>query len=288
MKRLLQYPLPRGNPGELVNTLAPSDPEKAGLLALRFFCVPIKGKNISEKESKFLLDSEHSRYKVLDFEIQAYRWRGSGKKVLLAHGWDDNAARWRPLISLLKSEGFDIMALDAPAHGKSGSEIANAVLYAESIGIVSRDYLPDIVIGHSFGGLSASYCFEKPEQFSVKKLILLAAPSRLSTTFDHFYKSQGFNQIAREAISSTFEEVFGFEISYFTTADFVKNISASGLIIQDEQDPIVPLEEAKIVHQCWQGSELVITQKLGHSLQSISVFRKILNFCKASRPFSLV
>jgi len=203
MKRLLQYPLPQGNPGEHVNTLALSDPEKAALLALRFFCVPIKGKNISEKESKFLLDSEHSRYKV-----------------------------------------------------------------------------PDIVIGHSFGGLSASYCFGKPEQFSVKKLILLAAPSRLSTTFDNFYNSQGFNQIARDAISSTFEEVFGFEILYFTTADFVKNISASGLIIHDEHDPIVPIEEVKIVHQYWQGSELVITQNLGHSLQAPSVFRKILKFCK--------
>ncbi|MCK5821752.1 MAG: alpha/beta hydrolase [Bacteroidales bacterium] len=280
MKRLLQYPLPEGNPGELINNLAPSDPRKAGLLALRFFCTPIKGGGFTEKENKFLSDSEQRRYKVLDFEIQTYRWHGPGKRVLLAHGWDDNAARWRPVISMLKSEGFDIVAMDAPAHGKSGSEIANGVLYAESIRVISNSYLPEIVIGHSFGGLSVSSCCGKSEIQSIKKLILMAAPSKLSTSFDQFYKSQGLNQKAREAVSSTFEEVFGFEISYFTTADFVKKIPASGLIIQDEQDPIIPLEESKIVHQCWQGSELMITQNLGHSLQAPSVFRKIIDFCK--------
>ncbi|MEA1876841.1 MAG: alpha/beta hydrolase [Bacteroidota bacterium] len=280
MKRLLQYSLPQDNPGDLINTLAPSDPRKAGLLALRLFCIPLKGKFFSEKENKFLLDSELRRYKVRDFEIQAYRWHGSGKKVLLAHGWADNAARWRPLISLLKSEGFDIMAIDAPAHGRSGSEIANAVLYAESVGVVSKDFLPDIVIGHSFGGLSASFYYGKPESHTIKKLILLAAPSTVSTSFEHFYTSQNLDQIARDAVSSTFEEVFGYEISYFTTANFVKSMSASGLIIQDVKDPIVPFSEAKIVHQSWPGSELVITQNLGHSLQSSSVFRKILSFCK--------
>ena len=280
MKRLLQYPLPKDNPGEFINTLAPSDPRKAGLLALRLFCIPMKGKDFSEKENKFLLDSELNRYKVRDFEIQTYRWYGSGRKVLLAHGWDDNAARWRPVISLLKAEGFDIMALDAPAHGRSGSEIANAVLYGESIGVVSQDYLPDIVIGHSFGGLSASYYFGKPDSHAINKLILLAAPSKVSTSFEHFYQSQSLNQITRDAVSSTFEEIFGFEILDFTTADFVKRMSASGLIIQDEKDPIVPLSEARIVHQCWQKSELVITQNLGHSLQAPSVFRKILSFCK--------
>ncbi len=184
------------------------------------------------------------------------------------------------MISLLKGEGFDIMAVDAPAHGRSSSEIANGVIFAESLGVVSKDYLPDIAIGHSFGGLSTCYCFGKTDSHQIEKLILLAAPSRLSTSFEQFYQSQNLNEVAMDAVSSTFEEVFGIQISDFTTADFVKNISAKGLIVQDEQDPIVPLEESKIVNQCWPGSELLITQNLGHSLQAPSIFRKILSFCE--------
>ena len=280
MKRLLEYPLPQGNPGEEINALAASDPRQAGLVAIRLFCTPTNGIDFTVKEDKFLLNSDMKRYSVRDFEIQTYRWHGSGKKVLLAHGWDDNAARWRPVISLLKSEGFDVMAVDGPAHGRSSSEITNGILFAESLGVVSKDYLPDIAIGHSFGGLSSCYCFAKEDSHQIEKLILLAAPSRLSTSFEHFYQSQNLNQAARDAVASIFTEVFGFEISYFTTAYFVKQIPAKGLIIQDEQDPIVPLEESRIVNQSWPGSELLITQNLGHSLQAPSIFRKILSFCK--------
>ena len=273
------HSLPAEKPVEYINNLALSNPKLAGEMAMQLFCTPMAGHEYSKREELLMANSLMKRYTVKDFEVQTYRWVGEGKRVLLMHGWDDNSMRWRPLISLLKSEDFDVLALDAPAHGKSGNEFAHGILYAECLNKVAEDYKPDIIIAHSFGGLAASYNYGKLANQEIEKMILLAAPSELETSFNTFYKGFGISQETQKAVAEMFVCMFEFEINCFASSDFVKNVSAKGLVIHDELDPVVPISEAYDIHRNWSGSELLVTQNLGHSLHAPSVFHKIMEFC---------
>ncbi len=145
--------------------------------------------------------------------------------------------------------------------------------------IVAEDYNPDIIIAHSFGALAASYNYGKIANQEIEKMILLAAPSELETSFFTFYKNFGISELTQKAVAEVFISMFEFEINHFATSDFVKNIAAKGLVIHDEMDPIVPLSEAYDIHKAWSGSEILVTQNLGHSLQAPGIYRKILDFC---------
>jgi len=165
--------------GFLINVLSLVSSKLAGNLALTLFSTPLKGK-IKEEEFDFLNTAFKEELKYQDFPIMTYRWLGKGKTVLLVHGWESNAARWKPLIENLKLQGFNIIALDAPAHGKSGSKRFNAILYAEFINIVSKKFNPHIIIGHSVGGMATVFYQHKYQNSEVEKLVLLGAPSNFS------------------------------------------------------------------------------------------------------------
>ena len=70
-----------------------------------------------------------------------YYWEGNNKTILLAHGWESNSFRWKNLITELQRYGYSIVALDAPAHGDSGSKMFNAILYSEFINMLLKDLI---------------------------------------------------------------------------------------------------------------------------------------------------
>ena len=52
-----------------------------------------------------------------------YRWLGKKETILLAHGWESNSFRWKDLIVKLDTAlDYNVIALDAPAHGRSSGE----------------------------------------------------------------------------------------------------------------------------------------------------------------------
>lgn len=276
LKKLKKYVASPRFVGKCLNFLSYILPSKAGAIAYRLFCTPQKGRTFNKKEERFLNSAQQSSLSVRDFEIQTYVWEGGAEKVLLAHGWDSNVARWRGLVPILQKAGLTIIALDAPAHGKSGSKIANGILYAEAIQEAVIAHKPDYVIGHSFGGMSAAFYFSDYEALEIKKLILLGTPSKLSTIMANFNEVLGLGAKAQKATGNYFKKAIGFDIDYFAVESYIKKVELPGLVMHDEQDQIAPYSEAMAVHENWKGSSLFATQGLGHSMQAGSVFRRIV------------
>jgi len=266
--------------GACLNFLAPVFPKRIGAISYRIFCSPQKGRSYTEKEERFLASATQLRLPVRDFEVQTYQWEGGPKKILLAHGWDSNVARWRGLLPVLQKENLTVLALDAPAHGKSGSKIANGILYAEAIEQVVQKFKPDYVVGHSFGGMSAAYYFSDYQALDIKKLILLATPSKLRTIEKNFNNILGLKVRAQEAMNSFFLNKIGFDADYFAVENFMKKVKIPGLVIHDEEDTIAPFEEGLAIHKNWKGSELFKTRGLGHSMQAGSVFKRMVEEIK--------
>lgn len=266
--------------GKSINALAHLSPEKAGRLSFQLFCSPREGRTLNKKEQRFLDQAEQVELQLDHIAIRSYVWEGGKPKVLLAHGYESNSARWRALVPFLVRSGYTVIAIDAPAHGQSGNDTVNGVLYAQSLELAIQHFSPQFAIGHSFGGMSLAYYFSTFEYQSIDKLILMATPSRLRIIIDLFYETLGLTTKSRRAMEDYFTNHFGFTIDFFTVGDFIKQCKIPGLIIHDEEDIVAPIQEAHHIKESWQSSDLLITNGLGHYLQSGQVYKSILNALK--------
>ena len=120
------------------------------------FTTPRAGK-INEEQSDFLHTAYQEELKYENHRIMTYRWLGTKQTILLTHGWESNSARWKKLIIALKNKGFNVVALDAPAHGRSGSSVFNAICKASK---------PLLTPMQCFTWLKAAYSFSNILTFS--------------------------------------------------------------------------------------------------------------------------
>jgi len=210
-----------------------------------------------------------------------YRWLGKKQTVLLVHGWESNSARWKQLILLLKQKGFNVVAMDAPAHGRSGSKVFNAILHSEFIHVVAKHFNPEIIIGHSLGGMSTAFCQHKYRIKNVQKLILIGAPSEFTNVLKRYTDMLGYNQRIVKQIQAIITKQFGTAPTAFSTAKFLETITSEGLIIHDEDDNVIPYEDALQIQQSFKNSALITTKGLGHSLKDDTVTNHICDFIKA-------
>jgi pimeloyl-ACP methyl ester carboxylesterase len=248
--------------------------------AMSLFGTPRSGE-ITDEQSDFLGTSFREEFEYDKLPIMTYRWVGKKQTVLLAHGWESNSARWRQLIEYLNKRDYNVIAIDAPAHGKSGGRLFNAAIYSEFINVIAKRFQPDILIGHSIGGMAAVLFQHKYQLESVKKIILLGAPSEFTNVLQRYTDMLGYNKRIRNQIKLTIIDSFGKAPEEVSTAKFSEQITSKGLIIHDAEDDIIPYDDALLINKSFKNSKLITTKGLGHSLNDESVANYIYEFLNA-------
>ena len=262
--------------GNLINIISYPFPYYAAKQAVKIFSTPRKGK-LSDIESDYLNTAAQETTVYKDIAIKTYRWSGTKETILLAHGWESNAFRWKDLIEILKSEDYNIIALDAPAHGDSGSKIFNAVLYSECIHLIIKHFKPSVVIGHSIGGTASALAINN-YKLPVKKLVLLGAPSNFDEVIGNYVKIMGYNKKVVKAMNDYFVKHFGYLPAFYTIENFSKDIPSEGLIIHDKKDRIISYKDALHISKHYKNSRLIKTVGFGHGLKNEVVYNHILEF----------
>lgn len=263
--------------GFFINSISFFSKRTAGKIAVYLFTTPRRGR-ITENQSDFLGTSFREEIDYKDTSIMTYRWLGKGKTILLAHGWESNSARWQPLIKQLKKHNYSIVALDAPAHGRSGSKRFTAIQYAEFINVVSKKFNPDIIIGHSAGGMACAFYQSQNKLETKEDLILLGTPSEFTDVLERYFNMMSYNSRTISSVNSLIKERFNAKPSDFSTAKSLEKNTSKGLIIHDENDGIIPYDDALLINQNFKDSKLITTSGLGHSLNDESVHEYIYNF----------
>jgi len=276
MKKVLNRYLPLII-GKYINILSFIAPNKATIKAATIFARPRRGR-VLDHQYDFLESAKASVLVFQDYKVQTYHWSGSGKTILLAHGWESNSFRWRKLITKLQKKKYNIIALDAPAHGNSSGTFFNVPLYTECIEKVFQKYTPEIIIGHSLGGMTAIYHQYKYKNSTLKKVISMAAPSELSRIMKDYQSLLKLNAKVLKNLEMYYKGRFGFNFSEFSVANFSRKLSQKGLVIHDEKDTIAPIEESIAIHKNWNDSVFIKTKGFDHSLQDKKVFNYILDF----------
>jgi pimeloyl-ACP methyl ester carboxylesterase len=263
--------------GFYLNCLSFFSPKYAAKKALLLFSSPRKG-NITKSQSDFLNSATKETLLYDNLKIMTYHWEGSKETILLLHGWESNAARWKKTIKALQQLYYNIIVLDAPAHGDSEGKQFNALQYSECINVVVKKFNPSIFVGHSVGAMATVLYYHNYHCTHIKKLILLGMPSEMKDIFKRYVNMMGYNKRIEEQINEIAFERFGKYPKYFSLAKFLEKATFTGLIIHDEKDPVIPYNDALSIHEKFKNSTLVTTQNLGHSLNSSKVTTHIVDF----------
>ncbi len=276
MQKLLQKIVPLFY-GAYFNSATYIFRQRTAKKAFLLFCTPRKGRVRPEQRS--YLDSAKDAVVQYDrFSIQTYSWPKQGPTVLLLHGWESNTFRWRNLVPLLLEKGFNIVAMDAPAHGNSSSTTFNAPMYADCAQKIIETYDPKYIIGHSLGGMTAIYNQFKYQNKGIQKIVALGAPSELSDFMRQYQQLLGLSKRLMGDMEQYFISHFQMRFSDFSTPKFAKSLQVKGLLIHDELDKIAPIWSSENVHASWAGSQFIKTKGLGHSLHQDTVRQQIIDF----------
>lgn len=265
--------------GAFVNFLVYLSPKRAAKLAIDLFSTPRKGRT-TPIESEYLKTALQGNIQFEGISIKTYHWKGNKETILLAHGWESNSFRWKDLIELLKNQNYNIVALDAPAHGSSSGKFFNAILYSECINLVVKKFNVHTIIGHSVGGMATVFFQHKYQIRSIERLVLLGAPADFLGVFNRYESMMGYNKRVSEALKSHVLKHFGHLPEYFSPAEFSKDIIAKALIIHDKKDRIIPYKDGLKFKQNYVNSKFIATTGFGHGLKSGIVYQHILDFLK--------
>ena len=280
MKVFLNKMLPKVI-GYSLNGICLLSKQKAGDLALQIFCKPRTGQ-IRPKDATFLDTSVATQMiKHAQGQVKAYIWNPLGEEtILLLHGWESNAARWRFLIPKLIAANFKVVAIDAPAHGASSGNQFDLLKYTDALKAADEVFKPTYVIGHSMGGAGLCFYYHINGSNLFKKIVLLGVPSELSAMVGEYARVIGLSNRTVRAFNMRFYEQYNLKVETISAAAFCQKIETPTLVIHDEGDLTAQVEDSILYDRNLIRSELMLTNGLGHSLQDEKVYDRIVNYFK--------
>ncbi len=279
MKKLKIFILTK-SVGLYINILSYINPRKAMMLAYQIFSQPRIGKLSKDNLPKFLESSTNETHLHNGKSFQTYTWQGNENVILLLHGWESNASRWKKILPFLKKTGSTIIAIDAPAHGMSSGKEFNVPQYAEYIDVLIQRFQPKHIIGHSLGGIAIAYYQHHFKNNTLEKIVLLGAPSDFKIILNNYKNLLSLNSKVYNALIAYTKERFDIIVDEFSTSNFLKNATLDGIIAHDIHDKVVAYSESEKINTHWKKGTLITTEGFGHSLHNSELYEKISLFLK--------
>lgn len=277
MKKTLYYLFTK-SVGLYVNVLSYVLPDKATQLAYSLFSEPREGRLTKTKLPKILQETETETFQHNGHEIQTYTWKGNDTVILLVHGWESNASRWKKMLPYLKKTGSTIIAVDAPAHGLSSGKEFNIPQYAKSIDFIVQKFKPQYLIGHSLGGKTCLYYQSVYQNNSIEKMVILGSPSDFKIILNNYIAMLSLNSKISKGLEAHYLNHFKLELEKFSAKHFASEIKTKGFIAHDTDDKVVLFEEGKKIASNWKDSIFIETNGLGHSMHDEQLYKKVIHF----------
>jgi pimeloyl-ACP methyl ester carboxylesterase len=253
-----------------INILALVSPGRAAKRAFAVFCTPRR--RTRKKTPHISGKSERLSFTLLGNTIRGHRWlphhasAASPKKALLLHGFESASANFGQYISALLEKGYEVLAFDAPAHGRSEGKRITLPLYTQTIRAISERYGPiQSYMAHSYGGLALCLFLESVPADESVRMALIAPVSESVTAIDSFFQQLQLSPDLRMQFDRLIFEKSGFQPSHFSVRRAMQHIAADTLWVQDEEDPVTPLRDAlQVKGDDHPNIRFIITRGLGH------------------------
>jgi pimeloyl-ACP methyl ester carboxylesterase len=273
-------------------------PATAGQAAYRLFCrPPIEAPDsgtlrLIEKMAPLFARAQSHRVSHPDGVVQAHHWRTDRHqprgRVLLVHGWTGRAMVMGLFVQPLLKAGFDVVAMDLPAHGSSSGKLLNMPIGARAVQAVNAAIGPiTAAITHSFGGPVVALAAEGgpplASAMALEKLVLIAAPNKLTAMTEAFAARNHLPPKVHAALNAIISHAAERPIETVETGILLRRINTPALIIHDEGDEDVAFDRAETICATAPNTTLLKTSGLGHRRIVISsgVVRAAVRFLES-------
>jgi pimeloyl-ACP methyl ester carboxylesterase len=248
--------------------------KKAAEKAFDLFCTPQR-RNVKPLP-KIFEEAEKLHFKLEKNTVNGWRWNPvrpghpgghpAERKVLILHGYESSVTNFDRYIRPLIKKGYEVLAFDAPAHGRSGGKKISAPLYKRMIQEINKKYGPvQSYMAHSFGGLAVSLALEEISHTKDYRLVLIAPATETTTAINSFFKFLKLEPAVRTEFEKVIIKAGGVSSEWYSIRRAMKHIKAKVLWFQDEDDEVTPLSDVlKVKAENHPNIEFVITNGLGH------------------------
>lgn len=238
---------------------------KAAEKAFALFCTP-QYRN-KKKLPKIFETAENLQLNVKGHQVKGWRWNaGAARKVLIIHGYESSAINFDRYVKPLTKKGYEVLAFDAPGHGRSGGKHINAPLYRSTIKEIYKQFGPiQSFMAHSFGGLAVCLALEEISHTADYRLVLISPATETVTAINSFFNFLDLDPAMRPEFDKIIIRRSGVSPDWFSIRRAMKHIKAKVLWFHDEDDETTPLADAlKLKEENFPNLQFVITKGLGH------------------------
>jgi pimeloyl-ACP methyl ester carboxylesterase len=238
---------------------------KAAERAFLLFCTP-KYRN-RKKLPRIFEQAENIHFSFHKNRITGYRWNHpSENKLLILHGFESSVINFDRYVKPLIKKGYEVLAFDAPAHGRSSGKQINVVLYKEFILYINKHYGPvKNFMAHSLGGLGLGIALEEIKHDESYKAVFIAPATETTTAIDSFFKFLKLDAGVRKEFDTLIKSISGQPPEWYSIARAAQNIKAKVLWLQDEDDNMTPMRDvAPVMEKKLPGFQFRISKGLGH------------------------
>jgi pimeloyl-ACP methyl ester carboxylesterase len=198
------------------------------------------------------------------FGLSGLRWGHAGPVVLAMHGWSGRPTQFGAFVAPLLAAGRQVIALEAPAHGRSPGHEAHVFSFVEALLEAGSEIKGlESVVGHSMGGAAALYAAHLG--LPVDRVATLGAPAALRRVLARFAEWVALPAPAAEAFLDTVNRHVGVDADEMDVARFAGRLGFDGLVVHDRDDREVPFSEAQALTAAWPAARSLFTTGLGHN-----------------------
>lgn len=235
--------------------------------ALRFFSKPKK--RTRGPLPPVFADAEKLNFGFSKYRICGFRWnKGQGRRALVIHGFESSIINFDHYIKGLLENGYEVLAFDAPAHGRSSGKRTNALEYSQFLQHIINTYGPmDAYIAHSLGALALCLALAESGCKERSRVALIAPATETASSVDLFFNFLHMkNPIVRVEFDRLITRMTGQPVSWFAIGRTIDHIQCPILWLHDEEDQITPIADAqKIRDRQLPNIRFVISRGLGHN-----------------------
>ncbi len=249
-----------------IRTLGLLSKKGAANLAFKIFCTPFN-KTIY-KPTPFVKKANELTLNLDGLVLKGYQWnKGAGRRILIVHGFGSASVNFVHVVRALISMNCEVIAFDAPGHGRSKGNTITVIQYRDMIRMILEKFGPvDGILGHSLGCMAAAFAVaEWPENQKIN-LVFIAAASDLSELTSIFFGQMKINdKQVRDYFIGKIEHLTGKPIEWFTIQRCLPFIKGQVLWIHDLNDKVTPVKDAMEAKELGMPNlNVTFTSGLGH------------------------
>lgn len=214
--------------------------------------------------------------------IAVYTWGEPEHPVVLCvHGWNGRASQFASMVPALLKAGFQVVAFDAPGHGRSEGKATNIFRFSQVLQSVAQAYDQiAAVVSHSFGGMVVAYAYRHLD-LQTQKMVMIASPVSTHYLIDMFAQSMGISVRVMRRFDRLIRHEFGDDVyEKISVEQNLKNAELPILLVHDKQDRAVSWRNSERIREVANNAVAIYTEGHGHRrlLRDRKLIRRIIGF----------